>query len=415
MSSSNEDTNSLSKEVDNSINVNIDGDNISIASEALDTLDLPDLTNITAQHWNDLWTGLNCFPNITGTDVPQDHRNQTMTTVTLPPFNATTLLHAASSPNEQTMTTNTAFPKINDMTTASTALPSFNANSWTTLPSNLTTTQPSTTAQPFSTMLLPLQSISTSATTVPRQKISINAFHADREVTAGEAIQYCLKTRTQINVYDDRDIKNAVNQLTQLKKNIKETAHAYLIKDILISSKALTLPDGTPAPTRRIDDLCEIWSQNPTMVQQMWSILVKRYEDMGEWELTFEKEVMDSLNLEYVEEDAMDETLQAASKDLHGNVIKVIHRKKSRIRGNKGCVAKVVTLVKRDIIKQFNRASSNTHGLTITSVNPIITVDGEGKRKYEKRKIKSSTFSTELHVKKSKVCGLLTYSTKLIY
>lgn len=41
----------------------------------------------------------------------------------------------------------------------------------------------------------------------------------------------------------------------------------------------------TILPNRRIDDLCEVWSQNASMVQQMWIILVKWYEDLGKWEL----------------------------------------------------------------------------------------------------------------------------------
>jgi hypothetical protein len=40
---------------------------------------------------------------------------------------------------------------------------------------------------------------------------------------------------------------------------------------------------------------------------------------------------MKSLNLEYVEDDSMDEKLVAQSKDSNGNVTKVIHRKKSSI------------------------------------------------------------------------------------
>jgi hypothetical protein len=62
------------------------------------------------------------------------------------------------------------------------------------------------------------------------------------------------------------------------------------------------LPNGTPVPNRRIDDLCEIWSQNASMAENMWNILIKQYEDNGEWEVKFEQEVMDSLNLENVEE-----------------------------------------------------------------------------------------------------------------
>jgi hypothetical protein len=67
-----------------------------------------------------------------------------------------------------------------------------------------------------------------------------------------------------------------------------------LTKDILMSARSIILPDGTQAPSWQIDDLCEMWSKYPSMAEQMWTVLVKRYEDMGEWELKFEKEVMDS-------------------------------------------------------------------------------------------------------------------------
>ncbi len=233
--------------------------------------------------------------------------------------------------------------------------------------------------QQMTTLLLPLTPIATDISNEPK-KNNRDAFQADREVSSGETIVYCLKTATPINENLDAEVKKAIQDLTQLKKNIEETVHSYLIQDIFMNSKMITLPDGAGVPTRRIDDLCDLWSQNPSIVEQLWNVLVKRYEDMGEWELKFEREVMDSLNMEYLEENTSEEILIAELKDREGNVTKIIHRKKSIIRGNKGCVAKLVTLVKRDIIKQFNRAASSTHGITITSVNPVINVDGEGEK-----------------------------------
>jgi hypothetical protein len=65
---------------------------------------------------------------------------------------------------------------------------------------------------------------------------------ADREVSSGEAIVYCLQTATPINVNSDTEVKKAIQDLTQLKKNIKETVHYNLIQDILMNSKMITLP-----------------------------------------------------------------------------------------------------------------------------------------------------------------------------
>jgi hypothetical protein len=136
--------------------------------------------------------------------------------------------------------------------------------------------------------------------TAPKQKLNINAFQADREVSAGEAIMYCLKTKQHINVNDANAVANAVAELGKSKKLIKETAHSYLTKEILMNSREIILPDGTYAPSQRIDDLCEIWSKNPTLAEQIWTVLIHHYEDMGEWEVKLEEEVMQTLNLEYV-------------------------------------------------------------------------------------------------------------------
>jgi hypothetical protein len=43
------------------------------------------------------------------------------------------------------------------------------------------------------------------------------------------------------------------------------------------------------------------------------------------------------------------------------------------------------------------------HGITITSVNPVTSFDEYGKKKYEKRKIKWSTFSDDMPIKQTKV------------
>ena len=137
-----------------------------------------------------------------------------------------------------------------------------------------------------------------------------------------------------------------------------------------------------------------------SLAEQLFTILVTRYKK--EWELKFEAQVMDCLELEYVEDEDDKETLKATSKDRFGNVTKVVHRKKSNIRGCKGCVARVCTLVKRDIVKQFNRASLKTHGLAFALVSPVTTANDEGQRKYEKRNIKGSEFTEEKHIKKKR-------------
>ncbi len=162
----------------------------------------------------------------------------------------------------------------------------------------------------------------------PREKLNIDAFHADREVSTGEAIAYYIKTGKPINVSDEREVRKAVHQLVQLKKTMKDTAQTLLVKDILMNSKGIKLPDGTAVPSRKLDDLCDIWAQNSHLAEEMWYLLIKRYEKMKGWELKLEEQVMDSLNLEYVEDPLTAKTLVANSKDKDGNITKTVIRKK---------------------------------------------------------------------------------------
>jgi hypothetical protein len=392
-----------------------------------------DLSLMDQQHWNEFWT----HPS-SSSDAIQDMNLATRTgsaVIQNAPAEAYGVGHNApasaygvglssshrtslptgqnSLPGHQAMMTS-SFPLLNQLmgSTAIQAgqynctLPSFDTNRL--LGATREVPHATTTMPPIQTMLMPYESLKTTETsTEPRQLINIDAFQADREVTQGEAIMYCIKTRKLINVNDTDQVKKAVQELSQLKKSVKDTAHSYLVKDILLNAKGLALPDGTPLPTRRLDDLCDIWRDNQVMAEQLWTILVKRYEDMGDWELTFEDEIMDAMNLEYVEDESMRASLEAKSKDKDGNVTKVTKRQKSRKRGNKGCVSRVVTLAKRDIIKQFNNATKKTHKTKITSVNADVQHNEDGTKKYKKKHIKSTAFSTELHTKQAKVCYLI--------
>jgi len=255
----------------------------------------------------------------------------------------------------------------------------------------------------LSTMLKPMQTLPTT-TSLPMQKLNIEAFQADREISAGEAIMYCLKTKKPINVNDGSAVVLAVSELGKLKKLIKDTAQSYLIKDILVNSRSIVLPDGTQPSIRCLDDLLDMWSKHESLAEQIWTLLIKRYKDMGEWEVKFEEEVMQCLNLEYVEDDAMDQPLVAEQRDRQGRSVTVVKRKKTKVRGAKGCVARLVTLVKRDLVKRFNGACKETHKTILTSVNPSVTINEEGQKEYKKQHIKSIPFNAAIHLKKRQVC-----------
>ncbi len=88
--------------------------------------------------------------------------------------------------------------------------------------------------------------------------------------------------------------------------------------------------------------------------------------------------------------------------------MKVMHHQRTNVHGNKGCIAKMLTQVKRVMIKHLNHASTTMHQMILTSVHPKNSIDGEGKKKNQKRNIKGSEFESNVHlkvrVKKQKVC-----------
>jgi hypothetical protein len=144
------------------------------------------------------------------------------------------------------------------------------------------------------------------------------------------------------------------------------------------------------------------------MAEQLWNILIKRYIDKGEWEKKFENEIVNYMNLEYIKENNGESTVVAQTKDEYWIVTKEVHRKKSQLRGNKGCIAQVVTLVKRDILKLFNHVAAKSQEITLTLVNPIVTYQDDGNKRYKKQNIKSMAFTSEIHLKKHKVHAVKT-------
>ncbi len=370
-----------------------DEENLDIASEEIHPLDITehdftsDFSTWCPTQWKDFFTAVPLL-------VPQNTATERMSAAvgpTMPP-NAVQVAPVAGITG---YTDAVKLPPFDTM-----ALLSALAGTPQQHTGNYKNVKPAVNSNALTTALQPFSQAAHAEPAAPRQKLNRNAFQADREISSGEAIVYCLKTKKTINVNDANEVKAAIEELVQLKKNIKDTAHSCIAQDILLGSKTLTLPDGTTVPTRTLDDLCDVWAENSSLAKQLFTILVTRYKK--EWELKFEAQVMDCLELEYVEDEDDKETLKATSKDRFGNVTKVVHRKKSNIRGCKGCVARVCTLVKRDIVKQFNRASLKTHGLAFALVSPVTTANDEGQRKYEKRNIKGSEFTEEKHIKKKR-------------
>jgi hypothetical protein len=62
---------------------------------------------------------------------------------------------------------------------------------------------------------------------------------------------------------------------------------------------------------------------------------------MGEREVTIEREILQLLNIECLEEEVLNGTLTATKKDNERKIVQ-------------GCITTMITLVKRDNVKMFN-------------------------------------------------------------
>ncbi len=106
------------------------------------------------------------------------------------------------------------------------------------------------------------------------------AFIEDREASAGVSIVFCLKTGGQINIIDPKEIDGAVKYFASIKKQLKGVVHTEISKEIVAW---VWLDDGEKIPNQCIGDLCNIWMKCSSLAEQMWNILIKYYQGMGEW------------------------------------------------------------------------------------------------------------------------------------
>jgi len=116
---------------------------------------IPDLGTITAQQWTDLWSGLQCLPQETQGN-PEQNTTEVLGTVALPPFNASKLLNITAAPHQLINATAAPHQLINASATPC------HLN---TVPSGVQHTLGS--AQTIPTMLLPVQPLGITRTTVP--------------------------------------------------------------------------------------------------------------------------------------------------------------------------------------------------------------------------------------------------------
>ena len=115
---------------------------------------------------------------------------------------------------------------------------------------------------------------------------------------------------------------------------------------------------------------------------------------MKTWEIQYQKQTMQQLNLKYLEDS--NEPLVAKQKKKD----KTIVQKKSEMRGGKGCIAKLATLVKRDILRVINKAAKDTHKKLIVPKKRMgaTKLTDSGSKVYARAKSKQVEFDAALHL-----------------
>jgi hypothetical protein len=131
-------------------------------------------------------------------------------------------------------------------------------------------------------------------------------------------------------------------------------------------------------PRRQVDNplniemLSKAWAEDETMMGDLWQCCYGIFARQLDWENFLEGKAMKKLKFTYIDDGRKKEGTDQ--------------------RGNKGCVAKLATKVKQDILKQINRRAKNTHGkMILAGRDPEYTIVN-GKEK-KKKKNNSTEFS----------------------
>jgi hypothetical protein len=159
-------------------------------------------------------------------------------------------------------------------------------------------------------------------------------------------------------------------------------------QDILLDAQKLGIA------SRNIDDLAFVWSKNETLAENIWHCCIGQFNKMKTWEIQYQKQTMQQLNLKYLEDS--NEPLVATQKKKD----KTIVQKKTEMRGGKGCIAKLATLVKRDILRVINKAAKDTHKKLIVPKKRMgaTKLTDSGSKVYARAKSKQVEFDAAVHL-----------------
>ena len=205
-------------------------------------------------------------------------------------------------------------------------------------------------------------------------------FHAEKKVLRDHAISYNVTCNLGLQLDDNTGLDNLKDIIVDIRNRFKDYIQSALEDDIKKECNNQNITYNGQ-PITKVKNLGKAWADDAALAQQVWDVLYGKYRKKVDWDTQMEKEAMDCLKYKYAEAGG-------------GNKVGTDKR------GNKGCVAKLATKIKRDLMKAINRHCRKTHGKKVSSGREtnIIGIDSKGRKKYQRHKGKQLTFEPEKHI-----------------
>jgi len=211
------------------------------------------------------------------------------------------------------------------------------------------------------------------------KNITRQLFDAEKRVTREEAIDFNYRCNLGVNIRSGRN-DGGEDTLRNIIKTVRSTFDGHLKGMIEETIKQECVKKGIRykgQPITKMSQLADAWAADQTLAEKVWHCAFGVFFRQMDWENEFEVKAMEQLKYRYIEDDDNDEG-QGTQR-----------------RGNKGCVAKLATKVKREVVKCINRKTGKTHGIkVIAGTDPeILGTYANGKAKYKKRTSATDSFN----------------------
>jgi hypothetical protein len=217
-------------------------------------------------------------------------------------------------------------------------------------------------------------------------------FHPDNKISWEMAIDYnhhCklgIKKGVRPNNPGEELLKRMIGKV----RDLYEGDLKAMVQDVIKRECSARQICYQGNPITKMDQIAKAWAENMTLQEDLWHCCYGTFAKGIDWESEYEIKAMEKLKYKSLEDD---QAQQVGTNQ----------------RGKKGCIAKLATKVKRDIMKNINRKAAKTHGTILGSGSaPVILGEYEsGKTKYQKRKDNAGfNFNETLH---TKVCCKIVY------